>query len=195
VFVWDGSAYSLLAPFEGNGGVRLEDADGDLTQEVVVGYRAGHGLVWDVVYVWDGTTYGWDWDRHRWLQLNRPHVYPTETPELTVISFYLAVGDRDLPSAFRLLTTTAQSAQAYETWAAGFATTLTAEAAGVHEFSRTSEDIVVVAAQVRSYDNVNSRAIARLWDVEWTVIGTSDGWRLESASAELLEEWELPYYP
>jgi hypothetical protein len=195
LFVWNGSTYRLLAPFEGNGGLSLQDGDGDLTSEIVVGYRAGHGLVWDVVYAWDGTTYGWEWDRHRWLQLDRPHVYPTETPELAVISFYLAVDDRDLPGAFQLLTATARSAQTYDTWAAGLATTLMAEASGVHEFTRTGDDIVVVAAQVRSYDNINGRVVARLWDIEWTVVRTADGWRLENASAEQLEQWELTYYP
>ncbi|NLF02053.1 MAG: hypothetical protein GX601_13855 [Anaerolineales bacterium] len=195
VFVWDGISYALLAPFEGNGGVRLEDSDGDLADEVIVGYRAGNGLVWEVVYVWDGTAYGWEWDRHRWLQRDRPHLYPSTTPELALISFYLAVDDRDMPAAYRLLTSTAQAAQPYETWIVGFATTLRVDAAAVHQFSHTSDDVVGVAAQIRAYDAVDGRVIARLWDVEWTAVRTEAGWRLEGSSAEQLDEWELAYYP
>jgi len=194
IFVWDGTAYALLALFEGEAGVRLENTGGDLADEVVVGYDAGDDLVWEAVHTWDGANYGWTWERYAWFYLDRPHAYRTDTPEHVVISFYLAVDDRDLPGAYGLLSGSAQAAQPYETWAVGFATTVAAEVGAVHELAR-SGDVATVAAQVRAYDNVDGRIVATLWDVEWAVVRTGTGWRLESAAAEQLDRWELPYYP
>ena len=193
IFVWDGAAYVLLAPFEGEAGLRLEDTDGDLADEVVVGYEAGDDLVWEAVYTWDGANYGWTWERYAWFYLDRPHAYRADTSEHAVVSFYLAVNDRDLPGAYSLLSGSAQAARPYEAWAAGFVTTVVAEVGAVHELAR-SGDTATVAAQVRAYDNVDGRIIAILWNVEWTVVRTDAGWRLESSTAEQLDSWELSYY-
>ena len=193
VFCWDGTTYALVAPFEGDAGLRLENTDGDLADEVVVGYDAGGGLAWEAVYTWDGAHYGWTWERYTWFYLDRPHAYRTDTSEHAIISFYLAIDDRDLPGAYGLLSGSARAAQPYETWAVGFATTVAAEVGAVHEFAR-SGDVATVAAQVRAYDNVDGRVIATVWDVKWTVVQTPDGWRLESATTEQLDQWELDYY-
>jgi len=193
IFAWDGTSYVLLAAFEGEAGVSLENKDGDLADEVIVGYDAGNDLVWEAVHTWDGANYGWTWERYAWFYLHRPHAYRTGTPEHTVISFYLAVDDRDIPGAYGLLSGSAQAAQSYEVWALGFATTVAAEVGAVHELAR-GEDTATVAAQVRAYDNVDGRIIATVWDVEWTVVWTPDGWRLESATTKLLDRWELDYY-
>jgi len=193
IFAWDGAAYTLLAPFEGNAGVRLENTDGDLADEVVVGYDAADGLVWEAVYTWDGIAYGWTWERYTWFYLDRPHAYRADTPEHAVIFFYLAIDDRDLPGAYTLLSVPAQAAQPYETWAVGFATTVAAEVGAVNELSR-SESAAIVVAQVRAYDNVGGRIVATLWDVEWALVPTDAGWRLESATAESLDTWDAPYY-
>jgi len=193
IFAWDGSAYTLLGGFEGDAGIRLENTDGDLADEIAVRYDAGGGLVWEAVHTWDGANYGWTWERYDWFYLNRPHVYPTDTPERVVISFYLAVDDRDIPGAFGLLSGGARSAQAYETWAAGFATTVAVEVGVVHELARNG-GIATVAAQVLAYDNVNGRIVVTLWDVEWTTVQTDVGWWLENASSAQLDQWEAPYY-
>jgi hypothetical protein len=194
IFAWNGSAYALLAAFEGETGIRLENTDGDLADEVVVGYEAGTDLAWEQVHTWDGANYGWTWERYTWFYLDRPHVYLTDTPEHAVISFYLAIDDRDLPGAHRLLTGSTQAARPYEAWAVGFATTIAAEVGSVHELAR-SGDIATVAAQVRAFDNRDGRVIATLWDVEWMVVRSDAGWRLESSSTEQLDMWDLPYYP
>jgi hypothetical protein len=173
--------------------VRLENTDGDLADEVVVGYDARDGLVWEAVYTWDGIAYGWTWERYTWFYLDRPHAYRTDTPEHAVIFFYLAIDDRDLPGAYALLSVPAQAAQPYETWAVGFATTVAAEVGAVNELSR-SESAAIVAAQVRAYDNVGGRIVVTLWDVEWVLVPTDVGWRLESATAEPLDTWDAPYY-
>ncbi|MFQ6101433.1 MAG: hypothetical protein ACE5OS_09400 [Anaerolineae bacterium] len=193
IFVWDGAAYVLLALFEGDAGVWLESTDGDLADEVFVGYDAGDGLVWEAVYTWDGANYGWTWERYSWFYLDRPHAYLTDTPEHAVISFYLAIDDRDVPGAYGLLGPSAQAAQPYEAWAVGFVTTVAVEVGAVHELSR-SGDTATVAAQVRACDNVDGRVIATLWDVEWTVVRTDAGWRLGSAATAQLDRWELGYY-
>ena len=193
IFAWDGGTYALVAPFEGEAGLRLEDGDGDLADEVYVRYEAGNGLVWEAIYTWDGASYGWTWERYDWFYLDRPHAYSTDTPEHAVISFYLAVDDRDLPGAYGLLSPSAQASQPYETWVVGFATTVAAEVGAVHEMAR-SGDVATVAAQVRAYDNVDGRVVASAWDVDWTVVRTSGGWRLESAETVQLERWELDYY-
>jgi len=194
IFAWDGAAYVLVALFEGEAGLRLENTDGDLADEVIVAYDAGAGLVWEAIYTWDGIAYGWTWERYGWFYLNRPHAYRTDTSERAVISFYLAVDDRDMPGAYGLLSPAAQAAQPYEPWVAGFATTVAAEVGAVHELER-SGDVATVAAQVRAYDNVDGRVIATMWDVQWVVVRTPDGWRLESASTGQLDQWELEYYP
>ncbi len=194
IFAWDGATYVLLAPFEGDAGVRLENSDGDLADEVFVGYDAGDGLVWEAVFTWDGANYGWTWERYGWFYLDRPHVYHTDTPEHAVISFYLAIDDRDVPAAYTLLSLSAQAAQPYEAWAVGFATTVATEVGSVHEISR-SGDTATVVAQVRAYDNEDGRVIATLWDVQWTLVQTPDGWRLESGVTNQLDRWEAVYYP
>ena len=193
IFVWDGTAYALLASFEGEAGVRLENTDGDLGDEIVVGYDAGSNLVWETVHTWDGANYAWTWERYAWFYLDRPHAYRTGTPEHAVISFYLAVDDRDLPGAYGLLSASAQAIQPYEMWAIGFATTVGAEVGSVHELTR-SGDTAAVTAQVRAYDNVGGRIIATLWDIEWAVVQTEAGWRLEGITATQLDSWELAYY-
>lgn len=193
IFVWKGDSYVLLASFEGDAGIRQENRDGDLADEFAVRYDAGSGLVWEAVHTWDGLNYGWTWERYDWFYLSRPHPYPTDTPEHAVISFYLALDDRDIPGAYNLLTQGAQAVQTYQVWAAGFATTVAVEVGSVHELARQG-NTATVAAQVRALDNVDGRIIATLWDVEWQLQETEYGWRLDSASASQLERWELKYY-
>jgi hypothetical protein len=193
IYVWDGTTYALLSYFEGEAGVRLENTDGDAAEEVVVGYVAGSDLVWEAVYTWDSPAYAWTWERYAWFYLDRPHAYVTDTPEHAVISFYLAVDDRDMPAAYDLLSAAAQADRPYEAWAVGFLTTVAAEVGAVHEISR-SEDTATVTAQVRAYDNVDGRVIVTLWDVEWTVVRSLDGWRLQSAAGSQLDSWEAVYY-
>ncbi len=196
IFVWDETAYALLASFEGEAGVRLENRDGDLADEVAVRYHVDSwdGLAWEAVHTWDGANYGWTWERYTWFYLDRPHAYRTDTPEHAVISFYLALDDRDIPGAYALLSDTARAAQPYEAWAFGYVTTVGAEVGLVHEISRVG-DTAQVTAQVRAYDNVDGRVIATLWDVLWTVVRAPNGWRLESATANQLDRWEAEYYP
>jgi len=194
MFAWNGTAYTLLAFFEGEAGIRLENEDGDLADEIAVGYKVGNNLAWEAVYTWNGTSYGWTWGRYRWFFLDRPHSYLTDTPEHTVISFYLAVDDHDLPGAYNLLSPAAQVSQPYQAWALGFATTLAAEVDAVQEISR-SGSVAVVIAQVRAYDNLDGRVVTTLWDVEWTTMLTDTGWKLERSTTEQLDRWESSYYP
>jgi len=194
VFAWDGATYALLAPFQGNAGVRLESTGEGLANSVVVGRKVSGDLAWEVVYTWDGAGYGWTWDRYTWFYLDRPHAYVSGTPERAVISFYLALGDRDLPGAYNLLTDAAREAQLYEQWTAGFARTIDVEAGAVQELERQGQDVAHVTAQVRAHDNVSGRVFAILWDVEWTVVRTPDGWRLDSAKVTELDRWEVEYY-
>ena len=179
--------------FEGDAGVRLDNADGDLADEIAVRYDAGSDLVWEAVHTWDGANYGWTWERYDWFFLDRPHAYLSDTPERAVVSFYLAIDDRDMRGAYGLLSGSAQAAQPYEVWVAGFATTVAAEVGVVHERTR-SGDMAIVAAQVRAYDNVDGRIVATLWDVDWTVVETDAGWRLERAGVVQLDQWTLDYY-
>jgi hypothetical protein len=194
IYVWNGETYMLLALFEGNAGVRLANVDGDLADEVFVGYKASDDFKWEAVHTWDGANYGWSWERYQWFYLDRPHIYRTDTPEHAVISFYLAVDDRDLPGAYGLLSPDSQAAVPSGEWMVGFVTTVAAEVGGVHEIAR-SGGVATVIAQVRAYDNEDSRIIATLWDVEWTVVETPAGWRLDNATAEQLDRWEAEYYP
>jgi hypothetical protein len=194
VFAWDGATYTLVAPFEGEAGVRMENADGDLLEEVSVRYDAARDLVWEAVYTWDGRQYGWTWERYAWRYLDRPHTYLSDTPEHVVISFYLAIDDRDVPAAYGLLSSEAQATQPYEGWAAGYVTTVAAEVGLVHEQSREG-GAATVTAQVRAYDNVDGRVVVTLWDARWTTVQTAGGWRLASAASTQLDQWEASYYP
>ncbi len=193
IFAWDGANYTMLGAFEGDAGIRLDNADGDLADEVSVRYISTSSLVWEAVHTWDGANYGWTWERYDWFYLDRPHAYLTNTPEHAVISFYLAIDDRDIPGAYNLLSSFTQANQSYEEWAVGFATTVAAEVGVVHEQSR-SGDTAVVASQVLAYDNVDGRVVATLWDATWTVVQTNTGWRLASATTGQLDQWELVYY-
>jgi hypothetical protein len=194
MFAWDGASYPLLAFFEGTAGIRMEEAHGNLAEDVVVGHRADNDLVWEVIYTWDGATYGWTWDRHTWFYADRPHVYDTSSPERVVISFYLAIDDGDVPGAYSLLSEGARSARPYDQWAVGFATTVGVEASAVRETSTGGNGTANVSAQVLARDNVDGRIIATLWEVAWTAVRENGHWRLDAVSVAELEQWELPYY-
>ncbi len=193
IFTWNGSTYTLLSPFEGEAGVYMEDQDGDLNEEIIVSYRVGKGLIWQAVYTWDGASYGWTWEQYDWLYRDRPHFYPADTPVRAVVSFYLALDDRDLPGAYNFLSESAQSAQPYEAWAVGFSTTVAAKVGVVHEIGRDG-NTATVTAQVRAYDNKDGRIIITLWDVTWSAIQRETSWQLESVTAVQLDQWEAPYY-
>ena len=194
IFVWEGDRYALLGGFEGKGGIRLENRDGDLADEVVVRWRPEGALVWEVIYTWDGARYAWTWDRYAWFYLDRPHPYPDDTPVHALASFYLALNDRDLPAAYRMLSPAAQSARTYEDWALGFATTLRVEVGAIRVTAQEG-DRATVAAQVRALDNVDGRVMTTVYAVEWQMVRLGEGWRLDWGTAEPLEQWEVRYYP
>jgi hypothetical protein len=193
LFVWRQTRYVMLASFRGDAGIDVVDGDGDLNPEIVARYAAGDGLAWEQVHTWDGSHYGWTWERYAWLYPDRPHAYPTHSPQRAVISFYLALGDRDLPYAYSLFSSSVEASQAYETWARGFDTTLAVEAGSVHEMER-QDQTATVAAQVRSYDNLDGYVVGRLWDVTWSLVREGEDWQLQSVQAEELERWEAVYY-
>lgn len=193
IFAWDGTAYALLGAFQGNAGVYTADTDGDLIDEVFVRYTAGSGLAWEAIYTWDGHNYGWTRERYTWFYRDRPHAYPTDTPEHAVIAFYLAIDDRDIAGAYNLLSPSVRASHPYTEWAAGYAATVGAETGVVSERANDG-NVATVGAQVLAYDNVDGRVVATLWDVEWTVVHTADGWRLASATTAQLETWDAPYY-
>jgi hypothetical protein len=194
IFVWRGASYEMLASFRGDAGIELTDTDGDPTQEVVARYDAGGGLAWEQVHTWDGSHYGWTWERYAWLYADHPHAYLIDTSEHAVISFYLALDGRDLPGAYDLLGSAAQGAQPYAEWAAGFDTTLAVEVGSVQVTGRAG-DSATVTAQVRSYDNLEGYVIGRLWDVTWTLVREEGAWQLQQGSSEQLDRWEATYFP
>lgn len=194
IFVWRESRYDLLASFRGDAGIRVMDVNGDPPQEIIARYDAGRGLAWEAVHTWDGSHYGWTWERYAWLYADHPHTYPTDSAERAVISFYLALNDRDLPGAYRLFSAAIEASQAYETWATGFDTTQAVEVGSVHRTGGT-QGTATVSAQVRSYDNLNGYVVGRLWDVTWTLVKEEGAWQLQRASQNQLDRWEAPYFP
>lgn len=196
LFSWDGDHYRRLGYFAGDAGVRIMEADGDLSAEIWEGYQDSYApeLAWYVIHTWREETYGWTSDRHGWYALSRPQTYPAHKPEYAVISFYLALNDRDIPGAYALLTT--QEGRDYASWALGYATTVQVYVGGVHTISGTvTENSARVAAMVTAWDNESGVIVARLWNTEWNTVRAAEGWRLVDASAELLEEWVVPYWP
>jgi hypothetical protein len=196
LFAWDGAAYRRLGYFSGDAGVRLVNVDGDAEDEIWEGYRVqgAPNLAWYVVHTWEDGTYGWTSERYEWHFADRPQTYPDHRPEDAVIAFYLALNDRDLPGAYDLLA--ASSRPAYNDWAIGYATTARVSVGGVHTVpDQTTEARARVAAMVTAWDNEGGVIIGRLWNVEWDVALTEQGWRLVSSSAEQLEEWAVPYWP
>jgi len=193
IFVWQGDAYSMLASFQGDAGVLLDDTDGDLMPEILARYHAGSGLAWEAVHTWDGSHYGWTWERYTWLHPDRPHVLAADQPRNAIISYYLALDGRNLPGAYGLLSREAQGGESYEAWAVGFSTTLGVEVGSVREIEQTG-NAARVTAQVRSYDNEQGYAVGRLWDVTWNLTLEEASWRLHDSAAELLDEWEAAYY-
>jgi len=197
LYVWsDDGHYRRLGFFSGDAGVHFEDTDGDLEEEILEGYRdrGAPDLAWYIVHTWEEQTYGWTSDRYGWYDLNRPQAYPVHKPEYAVISFYLALDDRDLPGAYaRLLP---QDTRSYASWALGFATTVHVRVGSVHVIPGTeTENSARVAAMVTSWDNEGGMIFTRLWNTEWTTRNTTEGWQLVDATAELLNESLVPYWP
>jgi hypothetical protein len=198
VFSWNPikAEYTMLGYFTGDAGVMLTEVDGDLAFEIWEGYRIREApsLTWYVINTWQDQTYGWTSDRYDWYSRERPHSYPTHQPEYAVISFYLALDDRDLPGAFDLLMP--QTRTDYKTWATGYSTTVRIDVGGVHTLpGNVTADRTRVATMVTSYDNEYGVVIKRLWTVEWDTAYTEQGWRLLSSTAELLEEAKATYFP
>jgi len=197
LYVWEDGEYRLLGSFRGTAGVAFEDADGDLAEEIVEGHRdtGAADLAWEVIFTWDGKTYGWTADRWAWFFLDRPHGYPAHKPEYAVTAFYLALNDHDMPGAYALMTEEAQSVRAYDTWASGFATTLRVDVSSVHRIPGVGDDAHArVAALVTSWDNEAGRVIGRTWEVEWDTLLTPEGWRLNGGTMETLTTWEASYW-
>ncbi len=196
LFAWDGGHYRRMGRFAGNAGVSFRNRDGDLADEVWEGYRVDGApeLAWYILHTWTGQSYGWTSDRYDWFTLERPHAYPTSKPEYAVISFYLALDDRDLPGAYHLLLP--QDGRGYETWALGFATTLRVDVGDVHIIPGSAdENYARVAAMVTAWDNQAGVVVQRLWNVVWTVSRTESGWRLGQVSAESLDSRPVSYWP
>ena len=196
VYSWDLNAYRRLGFFSGDGGVRFANVDGEIADTIWEGFRVQGApeLAWYVVYSWRDQTYGWTSDRYDWYFATRPQSYPTHRPEYAVISYYLALNDRDLPGAYALLASEARGA--YEAWALGYATTLQASVGGVQAISASvTETSARVTAMVTSWDNEGGVIIRRLWNVEWATVSTPEGWRLTSSTAERLEERPVTLWP
>lgn len=196
LFVWAEDGYRRLGVFSGDADVRLVDVDGDLEEEIWEGYRiqGAPEFTWYVIHTWENDTYGWTSDHYDWYYLERPHSYPTHKPEYSVISFYLALNDRDLPGAYNLLQS--RDDREYATWALGYATTARVSVGDAHLIPDASgENSARVAAMVTAWDNEGGVIIARLWNTEWDTVRTAEGWRLVGASYVLLEEWPVEYWP
>lgn len=196
LFAWDEDGYVRLGHFAGDAGVRFADADGDPEEEIEVGYRVRGApeLAWFVVHTWEEETYGWTSDYYDWYFTARPHAYPTHRPDYTVIAYYLALDDRDLPGAYALLDPASRSA--YEPWALGYATTVQVRAGGVHTVPGTeTASSARVTAMVTAWDNEEGVIIGRQWNVTWTAVAADAGWRLGAAEAELLREWDAVHWP
>ncbi len=197
LYTWDGQAYRLLGAFAGDGGVFIEDTDGDLTAEIVEGYHdeTVDDLVWQVIFTWQGESYGWTSDRWRWFYRQRPHPYPDQAPDYAVIAFYLALNDRDLRAAYHLLSAEAQAARPYENWACAFDSLLRVDVGDVHLVPGVGTgEAKRVAAMLLTWDNVEGQVLVRSWNVEWDVVRTAAGWRLNGVTAVLLDSWPAPYW-
>jgi len=192
IYAWNGSGYGLVGTFEGPASVRMEDRDGDLLDEIVVRYPHRAGRAWEAVYTWDGYHYGWTWERYAWYYLDRPHAYASNTPEDAVISYYLALNDRDMSEAYGLLSAGTRAAAPYEAWVSDFAAVLAIEVGAVGE---QSSDDHTVGCQVRTYESVDGRVFAVLRDVQWSLVKAQGGWRLQSQTALELNRREAVYYP
>ncbi len=196
LFAWDGETYRRLGFFSGDAGVHFMDVDGDAEEEIWEGHRVAGApsLAWYIVHTWKDNTYGWTSEHHDWYFADRPQSYPTHRPEYAVISYYLALNDRDLPGAYDLLL--AQERPAYGDWAVGYATTVRVSAGSVHTIpAATGETRARVAAMITAWDNEGGVIVGRLWNVEWDTVLADAGWRLTSATAEQLEEWTVSYWP
>lgn len=197
LYAWDEDDFRLVGAFQGDAGVFFEDRDGDLAEEILEGHRdtGAPQLAWRVIFTWDGRTYGWTWDRWDWYFLERPHSYPTHRADYAVISFYLALNDRDIPGAYALLADSARAAQPYEAWAADFARTLRVDVSGVQRVAAASdENQARVNAMVTAWDNADGLVTGQLWEVTWEARHTEAGWRLVTATTNLLDTWDAPYW-
>ncbi len=198
LYEWDGTTYRLLGAFAGDGGVTIEDRDGDLTAEIVEGYHDDRvdDLVWQIVFTWQEGSYGWTSDRWAWYYRQRPHVYPDQAPDYAVIAFYLALDDRDMPAAYDLLSRRARAEQDYASWVVAFDTLLRVEVGDLHAVPGVgTETTKRITAMVLTWNNIHGEVIVRSWNVEWDVVREDEGWRLDRLEAVQLDSWPLPYWP
>lgn len=198
LFSWDPNKekYVRLGYFSGDAGVQLVESDGDLALEIWEGYRVLEAptLTWIIIHTWQDQTYGWTSDRFDWYFQERPHTYPSHGPEFAVISYYLALNDRDLPGAYALLLP--QGRDNYESWAIGYATTIHIDVGNAQIIPASiTPGRARVSAMVTSYDNEGGIIIRRLWNVEWDTAETEQGWRLLASTADMLEETKATYFP
>lgn len=198
LFVWDKAqeTYRRLGYFSGDAGVHVVNVDGDLAEEIWEGYRDRNApdLAWYVIHTWRDGTYGWTSDRYDWYYRDRPQTYPTHAPEYVVISYYLALGERDMATAYGLFAASQQPE--YAEWAVGYATTLKVSVGDAHVIpAESDENNARVTAMVTAWDNDLGAITGRLWNVEWSVVNTSDGWKLVETTSELLDEWPVSFLP
>jgi len=183
LFRWDGRAYQAVGAFGGDGGVYFAapDSGSGLPQEIIVRQRGDPDRFdREAVWQWDGERYRLDRSRYVFSALRGSKApYPDRSPGDAVISFYLAINERDLPGAYALLTPQAQADRPRERWYAGFATTLSVEVNEIRTISETAEDTATIVVRIRAQDNLGTRIKTTRWEVTWTVVATPDGWRLD----------------
>ena len=186
LFRWNGRAYQVVGAFGGDGGISFvaPDPGSGLPQEIIVRQRGDPDRFdREEVWRWDGERYRLDRSRYVFSALRaRGAPYPDRSPGDAVISFYLAINDRDLPGAYALFTPQAQASRPRERWYAGFATTLGVEVNEIRTVSETAEDTATIVVRIRAQDNRGARVEVTFWEVTWTVVATPDGWRLDRST-------------
>ncbi|MGQ9667171.1 MAG: hypothetical protein ACUVWB_07640, partial [Anaerolineae bacterium] len=114
IFSWNRhDAYPLVASFGGAAGVALEDLEQDGLPEVVTMQYLWEGVILREISRWDGVAYRFD----RSVYAAAPEAVgplPADTPEQSLVAYYLNLSRRDYRAAYDLLSAELHSRQDYK---------------------------------------------------------------------------------
>jgi len=112
---------------------------------------------------------------------------PRESPESTVRSYYAAIGTRDFPAAWALLSPRQRATQEYGTWIDGHRNTRVVETPSVTTLSQSGDTASVEVTIVATDVDGTGVAIKTFWGT-WDLVLMDGGWRLDAARIALVDE-------
>ena len=150
--------------------------------EVLVANRAGVGVVLEEVSVWNGTEYAPSRSRYA-RQASFSMALPAGSPEQALIKYYLALQERDLPTAYQMLSPAMRERQKYDAFLLSHAAVFGYELDEIQRGAETS-DRVVLTAELRLQQKATQRTAMDRFRGEWQLLWSEQdaGWQINGLS-------------